>query len=125
VYTISLVASNAQGCIDTARIEAAVRVDQGGQLLIPNAFSPNPGGPGGSVQGNDAFIPLMRGVTEFQMMVFDRWGEMLFETKNPEIGWDGYYRGKLCQQDVYVYKITAKYASGEIVTKVGDIHLIR
>lgn len=125
VYTITLVASDAQGCADTARLEAGVQVDQGGELLIPNAFSPNLGGPGGSIAGNDVFIPLMRGVTDFHMWVFNRWGEMLFETTSPETGWDGYYKGKLCQQDVYVYKITVKYANGQLVTKVGDIHLIR
>jgi gliding motility-associated-like protein len=125
IYTIVLEASNAHGCVDTARLVAGVRVDQGGQLLIPNAFSPSLSGPGGSVQGNDVFIPLMRGVTEFKMQVFDRWGEMLFETMSADLGWDGYYKGKLCQQDVYVYKITVKYANGDLVTKVGDIHLIR
>ena len=125
IFTITLTATNALGCVDTTRLEAAVQVDQGGQLLIPNAFSPNLGGPGGDIQGNDIFLPLMRGVTEFKMMVFNRWGEMLFETNSQESGWDGYYKGKLCQQDVYVYKITAKYASGEMETKVGDIHLIR
>jgi gliding motility-associated-like protein len=102
-----------------------VHVDQGGQLLIPNAFSPSLSGPGGTVAGNDVFIPLMRGVTDFHMWVFNRWGEMLFESTNAESGWDGYYKGKLCQQDVYVYKITAKYANGQTVTKLGDIHLIR
>jgi gliding motility-associated-like protein len=125
VYNITLVASNAKGCSDTTRLEAAVHVDQGGELLIPNAFSPNLSGPGGTVEGNDAFIPLMRGVSDFHMWVFNRWGELLFETTYTNQGWDGYYKGKLCQQDVYVYKITAKYANGQLVTKVGDIHLIR
>jgi gliding motility-associated-like protein len=125
VYTITLVASDAQGCSDTTRLEAGVHVDRGGELLIPNAFSPNLGGPGSGVEGNDMFIPLMRGVSDFHMWVFNRWGELLFETTNAEQGWDGYYKGKLCQQDVYVYKITAKYANGQLVTKVGDIHLIR
>jgi gliding motility-associated-like protein len=67
----------------------------------------------------------MRGVTEFHMMVFNRWGELLFESNSADTGWDGYYEGKLCQQDVYVYKIVAKYESGDTVTRVGDIHLIR
>jgi hypothetical protein len=50
---------------------------------------------------------------------------LLFETRDADQGWDGYYQGRLCQQDVYVYKIIAKYSSGEQITKVGDIHLIR
>ncbi len=124
IYDVTLIASSASGCADTTTLKAAVRVEKGAQLLIPNAFSPNLSGPGGNGE-NDIFIPLMRGVSEFEMTVFDRWGELLFETHNIEIGWDGYYKGKLCTQDVYVYKIVAKYENGQTVTRVGDIHLIR
>ncbi|MBX2945003.1 MAG: PKD domain-containing protein [Cyclobacteriaceae bacterium] len=124
-YTIKLVASNSNGCSDTTTLASAVRVQRGAQLLIPNAFSPGLGGSGSGDGRNDYFLPIMRGVTEFQMMVFNRWGELLFETKNADVGWDGYYKGKLCPQDVYVYKITAKYENGNVITRVGDIHLIR
>lgn len=124
-YDVTLVASNAHQCRDTLKIDAAVRVVNGGQLLIPNAFSPNMAGPGNSGGQNDVFRPLIQQVSEFQLLIFNRWGELLFETNNPEEGWDGYHRGKLCPQDVYVYKITARYATGELVTRVGDVHLIR
>lgn len=124
-YDIILTATSAAGCVDTARVQSAVRVEKGAQILLPNAFTPGKDGPGSGDGENDVFLPLMRGVTEFQMMVFNRWGELLFESKSPEVGWDGYYRGKLCQQDVYVYKIVAKYESGDVITKLGDIHLIR
>ncbi len=124
-YTIQLVASSSNGCTDTTTLASAVRVQKGSQLLIPNAFTPGLGGSGSGDGRNDYFLPLMRGVSEFQMLVFNRWGELLFETKNAEVGWDGYYKGKLCQQDVYVYKIIAKYENGNMITRVGDIHLIR
>lgn len=125
VYDVTLIASNSFQCSDTAKMEAGVRVVNGGQLLIPNAFSPNLAGPGNIVGQNDVFRPLLRQVSEFQLLIFNRWGELLFETKNPDDGWDGYFRGKLCPQDVYVYKITAKYENGELITRVGDVHLIR
>ena len=67
----------------------------------------------------------MRGVVDFQMLVFNRWGQLLYETKDPDRGWDGYFQGRLCQQDVYVYKIVAKYSNGDTITRAGDIHLIR
>jgi gliding motility-associated-like protein len=125
VFDVVLVASNTEGCSDTTRLEAGVQTVRSGQVLVPNAFSPNTSGPGNSGGQNDMFRPILRGVTEFQMLIFNRWGQLLFETTNPEAGWDGYYQGKLCQQDVYVYKIIGKYSSGEKVNKVGDIHLIR
>lgn len=125
-YTIMLVATNDYGCRDTARVANAVKVVKGGQVLIPNAFSPSLTGPGGTGDGkNDVFLPLIRGATEFQMLVFNRWGELLFESQDQERGWDGYFNGKLCQQDVYMYKISAVMATGERIVRVGDINLIR
>jgi gliding motility-associated-like protein len=124
VFSISLVAETIEGCRDTLQIPAAVRVIESGELLIPNAFSPDVNGPGG-VGKNDVFIPLFRNVISFQMWVFNRWGELLFETTDTSRGWDGYYKGKLCQQDVYVYKIKAVLEDGRTIVKTGDIHLMQ
>ncbi len=122
---IQLIASNAEGCSDTTKLTAGVRTIRSGQILVPNAFSPNLSGPGSSGGKNDVFRPIMRGVSDYQLMVFSRWGQLLYETKDPQAGWDGYFNGRLCQQDVYVYKILATYDTGEKINKVGDIHLIR
>ena len=134
-FTISLIAISPNNCMDTSKVKNAVITQEGGQLLVPNAFSPNlsgatgpsgtPGQGGLSDGKNDFFLPVMRGVTQFEMLVFDRWGELLFESRDLQMGWDGYYKGKLCAQDVYVYKITAQYENGERVVRTGDINLIR
>jgi len=71
------------------------------------------------------FLPLTRGVTQFEMIIFNRWGQLLFETHDATIGWDGYYQGKLCEQDVYMYKLTAVLENGEKLIRVGDVNLIR
>jgi gliding motility-associated-like protein len=93
---------------------------------VPNAFRPNGTGPGSTnVSNNEVFLPLMRNVTRFQMFIFNRWGQLLFESANPESGWDGYYKGQLCQQDVYIYKITVEYDDGKQFTRTGDINLLR
>ncbi|MBN8578177.1 MAG: PKD domain-containing protein [Cytophagales bacterium] len=129
LYTIKLIAYNQFNCADSITRENAVRVLKGGQVLIPNAFSPSlsaTGGGGGNSDGtNDIFLPLMRGVVQFELMIFNRWGELLFESRDPERGWDGTYQGKLCQQDVYVYKVVASFDNGERVVRVGDVNLIR
>ncbi|GAB1444984.1 hypothetical protein MASR2M41_06360 [Flammeovirgaceae bacterium] len=128
-YDIQLIAYNQFGCADTTKLESIVSVETGGQVLIPNAFSPSlSGATGGNDQSNgknDVFLPLTRGVVEFEMMVFNRWGELMFRSTDPTIGWDGYYNGKLCQQDVYMYKLSALYENGERVVRVGDVNLIR
>lgn len=127
-YDIQLIAYNQFGCADTTRLESAVRAEIGGQVLIPNAFSPNLAGSGANSQSdgkNDVFLPITRGVVEFEMVIFNRWGELMFVSRDANFGWDGYYNGKLCQQDVYVFKISALYENGERVVRVGDVNLIR
>jgi len=126
-YSITLIATNQRGCSDSSTMESAVKVIKGGQVLVPNAFSPSLNGSGNdqSVGKNDVFLPLMRGVTQFEMLIFNRWGELLFQSTDPDQGWDGYYKGKLCQQDVYMYKISAMLESGEKVVRMGDVNLIR
>ena len=132
IYTIQLKASNQYGCSDSTQLVNVVRVVKGGQVLVPNAFSPNLNGSNGSSGGgsmsdgkNDFFLPVMRGVTEFELLIFNRWGELLFESRDASRGWDGSFNGRLCQQDVYMYKLTAKFENGETVVRVGDINLIR
>jgi len=129
-YDIQLIAFNQFGCSDTTKRESVVRVEIGGEILIPNAFSPNLSGSGGggndaSNGKNDVFLPITRGVVDFEMVIFNRWGELMFESRDPNMGWDGYYNGRLCQQDVYVYKISALYESGQRIVRVGDVNLIR
>jgi gliding motility-associated-like protein len=124
-FTVQLVASNTDGCTDTLTIPALVKTTNRGEVLLPNAFTPSISGPGAGTGRNDIFKPLYRGVTEYQMLIFNRWGELLFETRDLETGWDGYYKGRLCPQDVYVYKIKATLSNGDVITRMGDIHLLR
>ena len=125
-YDVSLIAINMYNCTDTTTIE----INASGDIIFPNAFTPDPSfSSGGHVNPldytNHVFFPYSTGVTEFNMMVFNRWGELIFETDDINIGWDGYYRGNLCQQDVYVYKATATFVDGRTIEKIGDITLLR
>ncbi len=86
----------------------------------PNAFSPNNDG------HNDAFkLQGWENVTKFTIIIYDRWGEKVFESNAPELGWDGTYKGKLMESGVYVYYISATVISGEKIIKKGNISLIR
>jgi gliding motility-associated-like protein len=115
-------------CYDTAQQEV-VALD-GGFIKLPNAFTPNPNGSSGGVPGNgtfnDVFLPITRGVQEFAMQIFDRWGNLIFESKDKNIGWDGYDRnGRLMPAGVYVYKLVLRLSDGQRTTKLGDVTLIR
>jgi gliding motility-associated-like protein len=81
----------AKDCM-TIEVESAV--------YVPNAFTPNEDGL------NDIFKPIIEHVHDYELFIFDRWGELVFKTSNTEEGWDGSYKQKTCKSDVYVYKIT-------------------
>ncbi len=65
-------------------------------LYIPNAFTPNGNGL------NEIFYAYGTDITTFRMRIFDRWGELIFESTDINHGWDGFYKGRLVQNDVYV-----------------------
>lgn len=129
-FDISLIATSINNCKDTFRIVSAVEAKAEGIIKIPNAFTPNSGGSTGGIivagnLDNDVFHPIIFGAETYELNVFNKWGELLFVSNDIKIGWDGYYREKLVQQDVYVYKIQVTFVDGRSETFVGDITLLR
>ncbi|MBU0765639.1 MAG: PKD domain-containing protein, partial [Bacteroidetes bacterium] len=129
-YDISLRVASDHDCRDSALLEKAVTAEKSGDIVFPDAFTPNPeGATGGYYQAgdysNDIFYPAYKGIEEYHLQVFNRWGELIFESFDAEIGWDGYYRGELCKQDVYVWKVSGKYINGNIYVDAGDVTLLR
>jgi len=129
VYDIFLWVANDEGCMDSVIVYKAVTAEPGGNLAAPNVFTPSPDGPNGGVPGdvafNDVFLPIERGAIEFHMQIFNRWGELLFESWDKNIGWDGYYKGRLAKSDVYIYRLDLKLNDGRRVTRLGDVFLLR
>jgi gliding motility-associated-like protein len=64
-------------------------------------------------------------VREYEMLVFDRWGNLIFKTIDPLKGWDGTFNSKQVQIDTYVYKITVKDLDGKSTRYIGGVNLIR
>jgi gliding motility-associated-like protein len=131
VYDVTLEVVNDKGCPDTYVMREAVVAEEGGKIKFPNAFTPNPSGSNGGVyvmgaKENFVFYPFMQeGVMEYKLQIFTRWGELIFESHDINIGWDGYYKGKLCQQGVYVWKAVCKFSDGSLETLTGDVTLLR
>lgn len=129
-YGVSLVANNVWNCPDTFSLPSAVTAIAGGEITFPNAFTPGNNGPTDGVYDpdsfdNDIFHPLSQGVVDYKLQVFNRWGELLFETTEITKGWDGYYRGRLSKQDVYVWKAYARFVTGEEKRMSGDLTLLK
>jgi gliding motility-associated-like protein len=99
---------------------------------MPNAFMPGEDGPSAGYyeQGdhnNAIFRPVIKHdiLEDYQMQVFNRWGNLLFETDDINRGWDGYYNGRLCPQGAYVWRIKYVINNGQKIIKTGNVTLIQ
>ena len=127
VYCVTV--TNASGCTDSSCVIVTVIIDSldcsfatTGELSIPNAFSPN-----GDLQ-NDA-VKLLYGnyscIKTYSFVIYNRWGEKVFESQNPLDKWDGTFQGKLEDSSVFAWYIKAELLNGEKIEKKGNISLLR
>jgi len=117
-YSVTLMALSGQlGCKTTDQI--VVDVPSFSQLYIPNAFSPNDDG------RDDMYYVFGKCITEMTFSVYDRWGENVFKTSDPAVGWDGTYKGKMENAGVFMYDFNGTLTTGEKVNQKGNITLMR
>ncbi|MEN9699718.1 MAG: hypothetical protein RLZZ301_916 [Bacteroidota bacterium] len=120
---ITLTAISTIGCTDTASY--FIDYDPGLVYYIPNTFTPD------GDNYNQQFVPIFTSGIDpyhYQLLIFDRWGEVVFESLNPTVGWDGTYgmNGIQCQTGTYTYQITIKLpAIDERKYIRGHVNLIR
>jgi len=118
-YSLSI--SDGSGCTNNALITIVVLnpVCEEPFVFMPNAFSPNGDGE------NDILKVEGRTIDEFYLAIYDRWGELVFETTDPSKGWDGNFNGELSEPDVYGFYLKLKCINGEEYFKKGNITLLR
>jgi gliding motility-associated-like protein len=110
----------------------AVTVEPAGVLRFSTVFTPNKDGPiertdlptGGTEIDQFFFPPIREKVLNYKLQIFNRWGTLIFESRDINIPWNGYYKGKLCIQGVYVWFVEGKYANGKPFKQVGDVTLL-
>lgn len=101
-------------------ISNTVSVEKPYTLYVPNAFSPDNDGI------NDYFRILGQGLTDIEVEVYNRWGQMVFKSYDMDDQWDGRFKGKMMPVGSYVYKIKSKdYGSNQDFLKSGTVALIR
>jgi gliding motility-associated-like protein len=116
-FDVILTAYNQFGCTDTASLIVKPLITE--LLEIPNAFTPNDDGK------NDVFLPKIFGIDDMNLKIYNRFGQLVFESYNPSFGWDGKYLGVAQPIDVYAYTLIVKYADGRTESKKGSITLLR
>ncbi len=120
VFTV-FVSDPVSGCEDTANISVVVRTFFCDEpfIFVPNAFSPNGDG------RNDVFYVRGNAIDEMYMAVYNRWGEKVFETSDPNEGWNGTFKGKELPPDVFGYYLQLKCLNGEEYFKKGNVTLLK
>lgn len=118
-YTTTV--TDVNGCIDTISLLIVVinQICDEPFLFMPNAFTPN------GDNENDILYVEGNTIDEMQLVIYDRWGEKVFETTDQTQGWDGMYKGELLEPDVYGFYLRINCINGEVYTKKGNINLIR
>lgn len=119
-YAVALVVKSDKGCYDTIVRPLTVGDDFG--IYVPNAFTPNADGL------NEIFQPKGFGIVKYNLKIFDRWGELIFETSTFEEGWDGKYHGrgdKIVQNGVYTWLIECTSVFGKAHELKGHVTLIK
>ena len=116
-YKVMLVSTNQNGCPDTVYKTVIILPDF--YFYSPNAFTPNKNG------DNDVFTGYGLGIKTYRMRIFDRWGALLFESNDINIGWDGTYKGADAEYDVYVCVFDLESMRGKQVRRIDSVTLVR
>jgi gliding motility-associated-like protein len=119
IYCVELIVTNTPACADT--ITHCLEIHPDFTLYIPNAFSPNGSGL------NDEFYVKGENIDKFEMMIYDRWGNMVFRSENINDHWKGNVKGgsEIAQEDVYVYIINLKDKVGERHQYIGHVTIVK
>ncbi len=132
LYDVKLIAYSSQMCTDSILKSEEVEVSGAGYIKYPNAFIPSDESPSdGSYpipdDMNNVFHPVWFGVKEYDLWIFNRWGEQLFHSTDVNVGWNGRYanEGKELGQDVYFWKAKGKFENNTPFKIAGDVTLIR
>lgn len=116
-YQVNLQVTDSYGCsYDTTQ---SIKIYYPVSVYIPNAFTPN------SNLFNNTFFPVYTSISEAEFLIFNRWGQLIFQSKDLNAKWDGTYKGVDCPVDVYIYKVKTKSILYETKEFVGHVSLLR
>ena len=99
----------------------------GSRLLIPTAFSPNGDGLNDEFKIDGAYLHNATLTTQlrFEMNIYNRWGQKVFESFDYKKGWDGKFNGDIAPAGSYIYKVRAIGLDGKLFVREGTVELLR
>lgn len=114
---IVLIVTNEFGC--QASDSLLVLEDCINDILFPNSFTPNQDGI------NEVFLGVGSEPSGFLLQIFNRWGEVIFESNSMAIGWDGRYQGRFVHDGIYIYQAKFTMSDNQEIVKTGNLFLVR
>ncbi|MEP7269650.1 MAG: PKD domain-containing protein [Saprospiraceae bacterium] len=119
--TYTLTVTSPDGCVQIRSVTITVNIPDCAEpfIFLPNAFSPNGDGK------NDNYCLRSNIVATMSLIIYNRWGEKVFETRNQSMCWDGTYRGRLLPPDVYGYYLVVDCINGKQFSKKGNVTIMR
>lgn len=116
-HNVCLEVRNTGNCPDTVckQVDALANM----MVTLPGAFTPNGDG------ANDILYIYGGLIKTVHLRIYNRWGQMVFETKSIEQGWDGTFKGEPQRPDAYAYRLTAEFIDGSTTSSSGSVTLVR
>lgn len=116
-YTVTLISENQNGCRDTANQVLEIIPDF--YFYFPNSFTPNKN------DKNEIYTGYGSGIKSYRMRIFNRWGQMVFESNDMLVGWDGNYKGGPAERESYVCVFDLESFSGKKTRRMGNVNVMR
>lgn len=116
-YLITLIVEDLKGCVDS--IKRLITIEEEYYVYVPNAFTP------GSGRINETFKASLVGIKTVDISIFNRWGEIVFESDDLSFSWDGRYKGAPAQPGLYTYKMTCLTNSRIPLYYTGHVTIVR
>ena len=117
LFDVFLIATNEIGCIDSIR--KTIEIEEAYYVYIPNTFTPD------ANRFNNYFKAVTTGIYSLNVTIYNRWGELMFESDEIDFKWDGIYKGGVAKQGTYIYKVNCISNSGRELEFNGHINLLK
>ncbi len=130
LYRVSLICINDDKCSDTAYINNLLIQDSRYKVVFPTAFSPDKSGQNNGYWKNNSypntvFYPIINeSVSDYKLTIYNKYGAVVFESNDINIGWNGFYNNMPAPSDVYVWECSGKFEDGNMFKETGNVTLL-
>lgn len=116
-YNVTLITATQNGCVDT--VDQTIEIIPDFYFFYPNSFTPNKN------DKNEYYMGSGTGIKTYRMRIYNRWGNLIFESNDMLVGWDGTYKGTLAEGESFVCVFDLESYGGKKTRRMGNVNVIR